>query len=320
MKNKNYIIILLLIFPLTFMGQNIQDIWISGEPPIDAKAKVKPSGMQHYYAYRNRGKEKLLLWPRNGNTLNKANYCLETKDTNIALIVKGPDRQTLKSKLINSDLGWHIEYDFVKEGFHNIFMIFRENRNDTAFVHIAQQERMSHKCRSGHKSVMVRMDANSYPEITALELIRKRQDYENFHGILESGMTLEYSLLFNGKSLANHPVKIVTQSDWTLNIMSDDDGIISFQLPNDYFAKFKEIDKHKTHRFTIETTYVSNNLATDSSSSITHYSTKMEFDYIPSKTLYQSYVWPWVLFFTSLIALSIGIIVIRRRKRHKYIY
>ncbi len=308
-----YLITAFFIYSLSF-GHQIQDIWLSGEPNPIAIAKVKESGMQHYFAIRNRGKEKLLLWPRSGKFISENNYLSEIVDST-NFFIKGPQKQDLKGELINSDLGWHAEYNFKEEGFSNIFLIIRKSTPDTNYIHIARQERMSHKCRSGHKSVMVKMDPISYSEIAPLEIFRQRQAYENFHGILESGMNISFEVKFKGKPLPNHKVVITTQYNWVLEAYSDENGIVSFQLPIDYYTKIKELDKHKTHRFLIQTYF--NEIGNDLK--VNHYSTKMEFDYIPAKAIYESYVWPWVIFFITLISLSVALIMVKRKKQ-KYMY
>jgi len=308
---------LLLSLPIQMEAQHYEEVWLSGQPPQKALGKVKPNGMQHYYGYRNRGVVKLLLWPKCGSSFQKSSSFQLDSSINYKIIVKNSKRENLKFSNRNAAIGNPIEYDFKEEGFHNIFLKIESQANDTNYIHIAREERLNHSCRNGHKHVMVRMSRLSYPDIAPLELIRHRQPYENFHGILESEMKITFDVLFHGKPLEGCPVTISNQSGWVLNTISDEKGHISFQLPNDYFTNIKELDKHETHRFFIAAKHIS-----DNHGKITQYSTKMEFDYIPSRSLYQSYVSGWSLLLFTIIAagLVVYIIIRRKNKKHKYVY
>jgi hypothetical protein len=318
MKNifPSIIIGILLTFSIEGKGQQFFDCWLSGEAPNEVARKVRPSGMQHFNAYRERGQQKFVLWLRSGQDFYNSQYLTLDSTIDYKVYVKGPNQQDLAYSLNNEELQNPLAYDFKEEGFHNIIMVLEEHVGDSTYIHIARQERMSHSCRNGHKRVMSRMDAISYPEIAPLELIRHRQPYENFHGILESGMNISFDILFEGRPVPNHPVVITNQKGWKMEASSDQSGVVTFQLPNDYFSDFKELDKHKTHRFLIETLVVKND------AKWTSYSTKMEFDYIPSKTLYQSKVWAWVLFTFSLLLIGVVLYIRARnhKKKNKYLY
>jgi len=216
-----YYVSILFVFLISFSLKGQEkipgDLWLSGEPSKAFEKAVKKSGMQKYYALPGkRGSESLILWLREGKDFQSNSYRTDSLKSNEYILSFSPDgkRDFYKFSKVRN-LPYALTYPFKTEGYHNFFMISKEVKGDTLFVHTAKAERLSHKCREGHKKEVSRVKDVVYEEIP-LQLARGRIDFEDFHLILQSGKDLELTALKYGTKLENARVELISQKGWNL--------------------------------------------------------------------------------------------------------
>ncbi len=319
-KLKNVSIILLL-FMSSYVCFAQENIWLSGDPPPQAKHKLRPSGMQHYMAFRNnRGQEKLILWPRNGETPKGSSY-LDSFNTEPKIFVVSPAGDLLEYDLSSSDKGFALTYAFDLEGYHNIYLLWKEVRDETLFVHVAKAERLNHKCQNGHRSISGKIKVKSFPEIVPFEIIRNRfKPTEDFHLILASGNVASFSALENNEAIENVEFIFVTEKGWSKTVNANEKGIAEFQIPEDYFSKMKELNKDETYHFLLTAKYsnsTSGEYQGKAYSKISYVCTYAG-DYEPSPSLYKSSFWPIIIILFSTLAIGSFIFYSRRKRRRFY--
>lgn len=294
--------------------------WLSGTPPTTISAKFRPSGMQHYLTYRERGVEKLILWYRQGNSPANSIYLDSTVSANPEVFVFSPQKLGKKHDLILSNNGFALTYDFDEEGYHNIYIVERWVENSILHIHVAKAERLSHKCLNGHKKIKEKSKVLTFPQIP-FDIIRKRfKGGEDLHLILESGDVVDFLITLDGMPVKNAKVSFTSQDDWEKVLMTDSDGIASFQIIADYFSKWKEFQKDKTNHFLVTAEYAipEGGLYEEQPYSSIIYTATYAGDYIPSKTWYESNASAMIIFFASLLVFSLAIFIYRWKFKRPY--
>jgi hypothetical protein len=300
---------------------SFENIWLSGDPPPQARHKVRPSGMQHFMAYRNkRGQEKLILWPRSGQTPKESVY-LNSFTLEPSVFVVSPEGDLLDYELIRDEKGFALSYDFKLEGYHNIYFLWKEVENDTLFVHVAKAERLSHKCQNGHRNLSRKVKVKSFPEFVPFEIIRNRfKPTEDFHFILKSGDIPGFSALLNNKKVVGASFCFVTEKAWAKTLTASENAEVHFQIPEDYFTSMKELNKDNISHFLLTSKFDKEEIGTYKGKSFKHihYTCTYAGDYEPSPSLYKSSFWPIIIILFSSLAIGSFIYWHRRKKSYYY--
>lgn len=319
LKRRISIIFLLLCFVIKLDASEV--IWLSGTPPKNVEKKIQKIGMQKLSGFRGkRGKETLILWVRSGTDLLESEYLNSSLTEKPEVFVFSPDKKLIKAELSAGRMGFALTYDGSMEGFYNIYIIERFVHGDTLYVQIAKAEELSHKCRNGHKGIRPKMPPHSFTDNIPFEIIRKRIPKEDFHTFLASGDEVTFKLLLNGEAVKNANVHITTQKQWAKSIHTNSDGEITFQILGDYFSKWKELNKKEIYKFLLKADYtaIEEGVYNKQAYKNIHYTCTMTEDYIPSETVYKSYVWALAVFVFVVTFLSLLVYLNRKRKRRIY--
>ncbi len=296
-------------------------IWLSGIPPKEVAEQIQPIGMQKLAGFRGkRGKETLILWIRSGTNPVISEYLNSTHTEEAEVLVFSPENKIVENKLLNGNKGFALTYDGNMEGFYNIYIIERFVHNDTLYVQVAKAEKLSHKCRNGHKGIRPKMPPLYFPDKVPFEIVRKRIPNEDFHTFLASGDKVTFMMMLNGNPVENANVLITTQKQWAKSLKTNKDGEITFQILGDYFSKWKELNKKEIYKFLLTADYIVNEEGTYKNQPYKniHYTCTMTEDYIPSETVYKSYVWALAVF--VFVATILSLLIYLKRKRSKRIY
>jgi hypothetical protein len=318
-KIAYFICFFLLLFAFGTFASEV--IWLSGDPPKKASKQVKSIGMQRLAGFRGkRGKETLILWVRSGTNPIESEYLNSTHTSEPVVFVFSPEEKLIKAELSDGRMGFALTYDGSLEGFYNIYIIERFVHGDTLYVQIAKAEKLSHSCRNGHKGIRPKIPPHSFPGKVPFEIIRKRIPNEDFHTFLASGDEVSFMMLLNGNPVENANVLITTQKQWAKSLKTNKDGEITFQILGDYFSKWKELNNKEIYKFLLKADYtvIEEGVYNKQAYKNIHYTCTMTEDYIPSETVYKSYVWALAVFVFVVTFLSFLIYLNRKRKRRIY--
>jgi len=317
---------LLFLFLLLSLNSISQDysfdqLWLSGEPPLTFKKMVKKSGMQHYYVIPGkRGAENLVLWIREGEDFQNSVFRFDSLHPNEQLKSFSPENENdIHNFGRVRAMGYAITYPFKTEGYHNFFLTSKNVKGDTLFIHTAKAERLSHKCRAGHKREVSRIKDVLQEEIP-FQLARERIDFENFHLMLQSGKDLGFSVMKYGKAIPDAVVEIVSQKGWKKEMVTDTDGKVKFQIISDHFSPLQDLKKKHISRMLLKANLIESKKGEYEGHDFNFiaYSTTMELDYIPSVHLYKSKTWSVYIVMLSIVLLSVFVFFIFRKRKQKW--
>ncbi len=317
---KKYILNTYLLLFLTYGLNASETTWLSGTPPKDFTGKITPIGMQKLSGLKgNRGKEVLVLWLREGTSPLESKYLDHSLSEDAQFFVFSPSGELINHDLLKEDNSLAITYDGSMEGFYNIYMLEKFVKNDTLYIQIAKAERLSHKCRNGHKGIIQKMPPQFFNDKIPFEIIRERIPREDFHTFLSCGDELTFKAMLNGIGVENANILITTQKQWGKTLKTNVDGEINLQLISDYFSNLRELQKKKIHRLLLKANYTlaEEGLYKEIPYKYIQYTCTFPEDYIPSEMVYKSRVWGVFVLVFGIAVLSIMIYIHRTRKAKK---
>ncbi|MFH1319426.1 MAG: hypothetical protein ABII90_02075 [Bacteroidota bacterium] len=311
--------ILFAIF-LTFyvLGTSASDIiWLSNTPPEKIAKEIRHGMHSVSYIIEKDGTEKKILWIRSGRFPVESKYTDSTNTKIPETFVLSPDGKLIKGELAHSRIGYVLTYEGNIEGFYNSYLTEKFIQGDTLYIMAAKAEVLSHKCSKGHAGIQKKMPPNTLIKHIPFEIVRKRISGEDFHTYLTSGDDITLKVFLNGEPSKGLIIMLSTQKKWTNNLTTDINGEATFQLIGDYYSKWKELNKRKIHNFLLvaEHTVTANGSYQGVPYKHVHYTGTLSGKYIPSKTMYTSYVYGFILFIFVIAITSILIFFYRRRRR-----
>ena len=268
-----------------------------------------------------RGMSSIVQWLRQGTHPLNSNYIQLSDTNNYEFYFYSPKGKETKVQFSTNGKIATLTYPSKDEGYYNGYLIIKEVSNDTLYVNIAKAEMLNHSCRNGHKNVRKKIGPNTYPETVPAEIIRKRTSSENFHYFALSGDEVEYQFLIDGKPIEGVRLSFNTQTGWQKILLTDENGISTFQILQDYFSSWQELNNRKVYDYVIfgEITLKETGNYKGESYSYVHYTSSLADGYRPAKTMYMSMFWAFVVFMLTVIISVAGIFIykINRNKIYK---
>ncbi len=311
-------------FSNTLFSKENNPLWLSNVPPENLKKSVSNYGMHRLCTTKRRrgegGAVKVIQWIRQGGSVENSSY-LNIKDiTGYNVFGFSPDGEKISVEVVDFNGKGVVEYNNIKEGYYNIYLIMKSVSGDTLFVDIAKAELLSHSCRNGHKNVRRQVKPKIYPEIIPFELVRERELNENFHFFISSGDEFTYKPMFKGEALDNVIVTLSTEKGWTNSKFTNKKGDVKFQFIQDYFTNWSELHGRKIYYYLIYSEFTKKESGSYNGQNYNyiHYRTSLSDGYFPSRTMYLSLVWGLIVFIVSLIILTVGIYIYRERRKKPY--
>ena len=330
-------------------------IWLSNQPPESMEKEVKASGMHRYSSlkkaknfYKNKnqrtsgknhsgeyssGKTKskaqsasykrpstiYLHWIRQGNSVENAPYICLPDSAAYQLVMMSPSKKKVPVEMVNNK-PCYIKFGLGEEGYYNAYLIVKQGEGDTLHINIAKAELLSHSCRNGHHKKLEARPVEFYPEITEFEIIRKRHPHESYHYFASSGDEETFSVLYQGKPLANVNMRLNTQKGWAKTGKTDKNGNFKVQFIQDYFSPWQELDKRKIHYYMVNADYTipKDTLYKGKKYKYIHYNISMSDGYRPSRTMYTSMLWALVVFLVTMVISIIGVYIYKERRKQPY--
>ena len=126
--------------------------------------------------------------------------------------------------------------------------------------------------------------------------------------------------MLNGKPVKGADLTLVTQTDWNRTLKTNEEGSSTFQLIQDYFSPWQELDNRKIYDYLLlgEITLQEQGNYKGNGYSKVHYVTSLSDGYRPAKTMYTSMFWAFVLFILTIIIAVAGIFIYRLKRFKVY--
>jgi hypothetical protein len=320
-KHTNkYIYLICLVFLLiasqNFYAQEV--LWFSNIPPKHEK-RIVASGMHKLSSMRGkRGQSSIIQWLRKGASINNAEYVQLGVNGNTNFYLFSPSHQLLKVDKKAKDSSTFFTYASKEEGYYNAYLENKYVSGDTLYITVAKSEMLNHSCRNGHPNVQKIIGPHTYPNKIDVEIVRKRKFTEDFHYFATSSDEVEFTFLVKGKPIPDAKLTFVTQTGWNKSLNTNEKGSNTFQIIQDYFTNWQEIDNRKIFYYMIygEKTVPKSGIYKEKSYSYIHYITSLSDGYRPAKTMYLSMFWAFAVF-VLISLISIAGVFIYRMKRYQ---
>jgi len=296
------------------------NIWFSNKPPPDDKRSA-PSGMHGLSSIKGkRGMLSVIQWLRQGTHPITANYIQLSDTNNFEFYLYSPAGEETKGQFSTKEKSAFLTYTSKEEGYYNGYLIVKHVSNDTLYVDIAKAEMLNHSCRNGHKNVRKKIGPDTYPKTIPAEIIRERNLSENFHYFASSGDKVDYQFLVDGKAVEGARLCFNTQTGWKKILLTDENGNCTFQILQDYFSPWQELNNRKVYDYVIfgETTLPQTGNFNGQEYSFVHYTSSLSDGYRPAKTMYLSMFWAFVVFMVTVIISVVGIFIYKLNRNKIY--
>ncbi len=111
-----------------------------------------------------------------------------------------------------------------------------------------------------------------------------------------------------------------TQTGWQKVLTTDKSGKASFQILQDYFSSWQELNYRIVYDYVIfgDITLAQTGKYIDKNYSYVHYTTSLSDGYRPARTMYMSMFWAFVVFMITIIISVVGIFLYKFNRNKKY--
>ncbi len=294
-------------------------LWFSNTPPPSEKG-IRPVGMHRYSGKKGkRGSSNIMQWLRRGDNLLESEYVHLADSNSYEFHLFSPEHKDGTGKFINSKNAF-LSFPSKGEGYFNAYLIHKKISNDTLYIQVAKADMLNHSCRNGHKNVRTKIGPYTYPNIIPAEVVRLRDSRENFHYFAKSGDVVDYKMILNGKPVENASITYITQTNWRNTQKTNSEGIAQFQLIQDYFTNWQELNNRKVYYYLVvaQFTLAEKGEYQGQHYNYIHYTSTMSDGYRPASTMYKSMFWAFVIFIVTLILSIAGIFIYRIRRNKVY--
>ncbi len=189
-------------------------------------------------------------------------------------------------------------FEVPKSGYYTVYFIAENN----GWLKIAKTEykRFDH---SSHTEYDKEKMAPVAPKNIVLDILRLRNENENFYSRLRTSQKVTFLILKNQKPLAGVPVTFQTEFGWQKRSLTDENGKVTFRLIRDYFPPKDKFNKRYREKFIVS---VSENIG-DKMVTTTYFGA-----FSPHRNEYESTA--YAIMATILILIGVGIVVVLYRK------
>lgn len=170
------------------------------------------------------------LWLRKGDELHQSTY-LDAADGDYSLLSV---QQALNKPQVIAEGKNSIRFSMPDEGFYNAYYTEQNVSDNILEINTAKAEILKHNCGNGHKYDRGLVKPQNWSD-APLDIIRLRQDDEDFHTRLRSGTDVKFKILHQGQPAIGAKVKLETNKGWIKIARTDDQGIATFGVIQDNF-------------------------------------------------------------------------------------
>jgi len=297
-----------------------ENIWLSNTPPKKISKEIL-HGMHGVSLIKGKdGREKKILWLRSGSFPVEARYVNCTNTRKPAIFVCSPDGKPIEGNVSPGQWGYVLTFEGNLEGFYNVYLFEKFVEGGTLNIVVAKAEVLSHKCSNGHAGIRKKMPPKIFKDEICFEIVRKRISGEDFHTFLSSGDEVAFKVFLNGAPLKLADIKFCTQKKWAKNLKTDINGEAFLQLIGDYYPRWNKLNKRKIHNFLVTAEYTEKKSGSCKGIPYEriHYTGTLGGSYIPSETMYTSYLYGLFLLIFVMIVTAAFIYFHRERRKKPY--
>lgn len=319
---KSIILGLLLSVSVLFSGTDTGVLWLSQIPPQERAGQIKPAGMHRLPSIKQRGRGPvtLALWLRQGESVLEADYPDQLGFDSLETIILTSAAEPIRHELSKVAGGLELQLKGLGEGFYNTYLLGKTIENKTLEVLTIQAELMNHSCRNGHEHVSRNLGPYYGGENIPLEIVRTRVQWEDYHTFITSGDIVEYQLLKYGQPAPGVKVTLSTHHGWQKSKLTDAEGLVRFEFIGEYFGKDKEFHNRDIYHYLLvaEFTAQDSGVFQNQAYQTVKYQTTVSEKYRPAAEIYTSTVWGLVTILFTMMIISLGIFVYRKKTSHDY--
>jgi len=319
---KIILLSLLLSVSALFSRTGADVLWLSQIPPQERAMQIKPAGMHRLPSIKQRGRGPVVLamWLRQGESVLEASYPDQFGFDSLDILVLSPGEERISYDLVDVDGGLELQLKGLGEGFYNTYLLGKTIENKTLKISTIQSELMNHSCRNGHEHVSRNLGPYYGGENIPLEIVRTRLQWEDYHTFITSGDVIEYQLLKYGQPAPDVKVTLSTHQGWQKSKFTDAEGLVSFEFIGEYFGKDKEFHSRDIYHYLLvaEQTVQDSGVFQNQAYQTVKYQTTVSEKYRPATEIYTSTVWGLVTMLVTMVVISLGVFVYRRKTSHDY--
>lgn len=294
-------------------------LWLADTPPMRGEASRgrRGGGMggMSMGGGEHGGPPMKRLWLRAGADPQKAPFAHQEADASVETLLVTP---LGKVESLPSAAEGHKGFAFAMpaQGFYRIYVTTRKLQGDTLNVSVAKTEVGNFGHGGGEEEQKRAMSAPQVLENAAIEIVRERQDKEGPFSQIRSGTDQAFIVLQKGLPVANARVRFVSHAGWVKEVVSDEEGRVSFQIIRDYFPPWGEFQK----RFKANYLVIAEVAASESGShndqpyTSVRYQATLAGNYSPSPNDYRSYAWGLGVGLLAALFSGVAIYLYRRRR------
>ncbi len=224
--------------------------------------------------------------------------CVENIDG--TFLATDADNNLVEPKIIKKECT-SIKFEMPQNGFYTTYYI----QDDPKILNIAKYEYKYLDHSSTAKYDPKKMSAKTLQALE-FDILRLRDKDESFYSRLHSKQIVHFKVLKDSKPLSGAQVTLTTQFGWQKTVLSNKEGIATFQLIQDYNPPWDKFNKRFREKFLITATYTGEK----------NYKISYANTFTPAREAYQSYSYGLIITLIFLTLLS-GAIFLYRYKTTK---
>ena len=294
-----------------------ETLWLSDAPPCGRHKGAHSHGGP---VEIRRGIFHKHLWLRLGNGSQKDAYITQSDHFSPVTLLEAKGRiSELKISRDKAHDYLDIKFPMPDEGFYNVYVTHQQVKNGQRQVLIAKAEVLKHSCREGHDKIQSKIPPKHNAAI-GLELVRQRQQKENFHTRIGFGDTVSFVVLRHGKPQPDAQIILTTALGWSKHTVSDNQGRVSYTMIRDYFPPWRMFNKRRAQPYIVTAEYrqAESGELVGQHYDHTLYCASFAGNYFPSRRDYQSYAYGLMIGLFALVFSALAVYLYRRRRIRPY--
>jgi hypothetical protein len=296
-------------------------LWLADTPPMRGEGASTRRGGMAMGGHEHRSAPNKRLWLRAGADPQKAGFArLESEEVMEAVLVSPGGK--LEGEPLAPPVAGHqgIMFDMPAQGFYRVYVTTRKLQGETLEVSVAKTEVANFSHDADDEDHEAGMAGPRVRDTAAIEIVRERQAKEGPFSQVRSGSEQRFIVLQKGLPLANARVRFVSHQGWTKEVVSDEQGRVSFQVIRDYFPPWHEFQKRFKANFLViaEAAAAESGRYQEQPYSNVRYQATLAGSYYPAPEDYRSYAWGLGLGLLAALFSGVAIYLYRRRRQQPF--
>jgi len=297
-------------------------LWLSDMPPMrgDGAMGGRPGGMGGMGGMAMGGERSgpptKRLWLRSGNDPQKSGFAREDAESPPEYLVVTPAKAEGEPLPPANESRKGLVFETPVQGFYRLYVTTRKLQGETLSVSVAKAEVPYFSHGGDEEEKATALKANRYLESAPIEIVRERAADEKPFFQLKSGDDQAFIVLQKGLPLQGAKVRFISNQGWIKEVVSDEQGRVSFQVVRDYFPPWDDFQKRfkATYLLIAEASAAETGKYKDQPYSNVRYQTTLSGAYYPASNDYRSYAWGLGIGLVIVLFGGTAIYLYRRRR------